>query len=162
MEFIRNPLADKNHPVKDEEAYAEWGRRHTFCAACGRSESAFGLSTHHIIKAGRSHEPCNLLRLCLVPCHDLAELLDVRGPAKFAWRKAADGRLLDRVQIPGDLLPKITIGIALSMKLRADPAEVNWERLQELRGCRLPDLEEIPAHFQRLLMLNRPELFARS
>ncbi len=145
MEFIRDQPRDK--PSKDEEFYTAWGLAHWFCAACGRTE---GLSTHHIIKQGRAHEACNLLRLCLHPCHDLAEVLDVPDAfPTFGVRVIASA---------GRLLPKITIGVALSMKLRCDPAEVDMDRLQQLRGSRLPDPEPIPAYFVRQFAANRPDV----
>jgi hypothetical protein len=134
-EFIRGRPRPK--PSKDEAFYTAWGKAHDHCAACGRSGGgALDLSTHHIVKQGRAHEAANLLRLCIHPCHDLAEGLDVR--------------------VNGYLLPKITIGVALSMKMRSDPAEVDLARLQELRGSRLPDPEVIPAAFVLAYRRNRP------
>ncbi len=146
-EFIRDQPRDK--PCKDEAFYTAWGRAHWYCAACGRTE---GLSTHHIIKQGRAHEDCNLLRLCLHPCHDLAEGLTVAGDEE--WKHGPNGRKW-KVRY---LMPKITIGIALSMKLRCDPAEVDMDRLQQLRGSRLPDPEPIPAYFVRQFAANRPDV----
>ena len=149
-EFTRDQ--PRRPAVRNTTAYVAWGRAHPFCAACGREGGgAFGISTHHIVggSGGRSDEPCNLLRMCMHPCHDLAEKLDVRGPARYAHDFT--GAI---VQLRGELLPKITLGIALSMKLRCDPNEVDWDRLQELRGRRLPDLE----HFINLWRRNRPEV----
>jgi len=147
-EFVRATVRRK--PCKSLAFYAAWNRAHGHCAACGRDGGAFGLSTHHIVKQGRAHEATNLLRLCVHPCHDLAEGLDVRGPA-------IEGIIPPgiRVRSPGPLLPKITIGIALSMKLRCDPSEVDMARLQELRGSRLPGAEPIPEFFERLYRANR-------
>lgn len=146
-------------PVHDANFYTRWNRRHDFCAACGRSGTYGNLTSHHIVKQGRSDEACNLLRVCLHPCHDLAEGLDVRGDRKFVWLGEPPDMRCEMVK--GDLLPKITLAVALSMKRLADPKEYNAERLQELRGCRLPDPEPIPDHFLRLLMLHRPELIGR-
>ncbi len=152
-EFTRDPLAPRAKPSKDTVFYAEWGRQHTFCAACGRDGPTFGLQSHHIVKQGRSHEAANLLRLCAWPCHSLAEGLDVRGASTMF-----EDPWLGLIRVPGDLLPKITLGIALSMKLRCDPAEVDMARLQELRGSRLPDPEEIPLYFVRQFAANRPDV----
>ena len=152
-EFTRDPFAKRAKPSKDTAFYADWGRAHDYCAACGRDGGIFGLSTHHIVKQGRAHEACNLLRVCISPCHDLCELLDVRGPAKYAINSRG---CVER--FPGELLPKITLGIALSMKLRCDPAEVDMARLQELRGSRLPEPEPIPDEFIRSFKLNRPDV----
>lgn len=149
MEFIRDQPRRK--AVHGGAARVAWGRRHDFCAACGAREYGLHvLTTHEIIggQGGRSQEPCNWLRLGWHACHQLASGLDVRGPA---WTHRTMGR------IPGDLLPKITLGIALSMKLRCDPDEVDWDRLQELRGSRLPDPEDIPRHFVDLYRRNRQE-----
>ncbi len=151
-DYLRPQFPPKNHPGKDEEFYREWSARHWYCAACGRTD---GLSTHHLIKAGRAHEACVLLRLCWEPCHMLAEGLDVPRPegCRMEWR---DGGFEYH-----PYFPKLTIGICLSLKLRADPGELStaadWQRLEQLRGSRLPDLEEIPELFQRLFKLNRPE-----
>lgn len=124
--FVRPLFNPKTHPCKDEDFYREWAIRHPRCAACGGR----GEETHHIVKQGRSHEPCVLLRLCVV-CHQLAEGLDVRGP-------------------DGELLPKLTIGICLTLKWYADPDEYDPDRLQELRGRALPEPESIPDYFETL------------
>lgn len=162
-EFIRDPLRPRRKPSKDEKFYTAWGKAHDFCAACGRTEGgAFGLSTHHIVKQGRAHEACNLLRLCLHPCHDLAEGMSIRVPADTMRNNGTLAGYWHMQGIfPGGCLPKITIGIALSMKLRCDPAEVDMSRLQELRGSRLPDPAEIPTYFVDLYRRNRPEEHAR-
>ena len=60
----------KSRPVKDPEAVRQWADGHDCCQVCGIDEHKArwvhitGLQTHHIIKAGRSDEPCNLLRVC--------------------------------------------------------------------------------------------------
>jgi hypothetical protein len=138
MEFIRGqPRRKAVHG--GGAARVAWGRRHDVCAACGAGEyGTHVLTTHEIIggSGGRSQEPCNWLRLGWEPCHLLASGLDCRGEKNW-------------------FLPKITLGIALSLKLRCDPDEVDWDRLQELRGSKLPDLEEIPRHFVDLWRRNR-------
>lgn len=151
-EFTRDPFAKRAKPSKDEDFYKDWGRAHWYCAACGGPGGWPGLTTHHIVKQGRAHEACNLLRMCRHPCHDLAEGLTVVGDDK--WKRSPSGK---RWKVAYSL-PKITIGIALSLKLRCDPAEVDFARLQELRGSRLPDPEPIPIFFQRLFKQNRPDV----
>lgn len=126
---VRGPDAD--------EFYQRWALDHPFCAACGRTDS---LTSHHIVKQGRSHEACNLLRLCQHPCHDLAEGLDI---------------------LPRALFPKLTIGHCLALKWINDPAEYDAARLQELRSSRLPDPEPVPEWFLAQLRRARPELAVR-
>ena len=128
-EWERPRFPPKVKANKDEDAYKEWGAVRTRCAACNRTarQAWPGLTTHHIVKAGRSHDPCNLLRLCQ-RCHDLAEVLDVRGE-------------------DGELLPKLTLTICLTLKMRADPQEYDAARLEELYRKPLPDPEPIPFIF---------------
>jgi hypothetical protein len=60
----------KSRPVKDQEVRRQWAAGHDCCQVCRIDEHKArwvyitGLQTHHIIKAGRSHEACNLLRVC--------------------------------------------------------------------------------------------------
>lgn len=119
-------LAPKTNPSKDENAYREWSARRVFCYACGYPGDWLPLQTHHIVKPGRSHDACNLVRLCHRD-HCLAEGLDVR---EF-----------------GKLLPKLTIGMCLTLKQHMDPDEYDAARLEQLRGSRLPDAEPIPEYF---------------
>lgn len=163
-EFVRGQPRRK--AVHNPALAAKWGRAHDFCAACGAGEYGLHvLTNHHIIpgSGGRSDEPCNWLRLGMHVCHDLASGLDVRRPGSHVrcetcgdrnpscrWCK---GRGI--TWKPGTLLPKITLGIALSLKLRCDPDEVDWDRLQELRGSKLPNLEPIPQFFIDLWKRNR-------
>lgn len=133
-------MSDRAKPIKDEEFYRDWALAHHWCACCGRTD---GLTTHHIVKQGRAHEACNLLRLCLDPCHNLAEGANIRA------------------FIPGELLPKLTIGVCLTLKFINDPAEYDADRLQELRSSRLPDPEAVPEIFLAALRRARPELAVR-
>lgn len=173
-------LAPKNKPADDREALAEFARTHVWCQACGRIPMTDnGLTIHHIIggRGGRADEPCNLMYLCWEPCHMLAEGLNVRQP----WRHigvetfaVGDEGRFSKCLAP--LLPKITLGIALSMKFRAGelipgfterhPKEpivsTEWDRLTVLHGRNLPDLEPIPAFFVDLYRRNRPELVPRT
>lgn len=149
-EFIRNQPRRKR--VRRPAFASWWGRQHPFCAACGAGEyGTHSLTNHHLIggRGGRSDEACNLLRLGWHPCHQLAEGMTIHGEGEPC------------VGFPNirknTMLPKITLGIALSLKLRCDPEEMELERLQELRGSRLPEPEEIPRHFVDLWNRNRPE-----
>lgn len=140
-------------PSKDEDFYQWWGIEHCYCACCG---STNGLSTHHIVKQGRAHEACNLLRLCVHPCHDLAEGLDVPDPAGLAWKHSkTHGDITTR------LLPKLTIGHCLFLKWINDPHEYDGLRLQELRGSRLPDPEPVDERFLNSLRRAAPWLSVR-
>jgi len=133
----------RRKPCKDAAARAKWGRSKWFCAACGATEYGLHvLTTHEIIggRGGRSFEPCNMLRLGMHPCHDLASLLDVPSELPTGPR----------------LLPKITLAVALSLKLRSDPDEFDLDRIQELHG-RPIEPEPIPEFFNALFLNNRPE-----
>lgn len=63
--------------------------------------------------------------------------------------------------ITSPLLPKLTIGICLTLKFISDPAEYDPARLQELRSSRLPDPEPVPDIYLAILRRSRPELAVR-
>lgn len=122
------PQPPKVNPTYDPVGRREWALLRMRCQAClkGWREAGadiMGLTVHHIIKPYRSDEPCNYLLLCHL-CHDLAE-----------------GR---RYRVDGKLLPKLSIGICLTIKKEADPEEWNAKRLEELYGQTLPDMEPLP------------------
>jgi hypothetical protein len=122
---------ERVNPVRDREAYDDYLRRHPYCQFCGVPAGRApwpGLSRHHVVKFRRSDERCNLLVGCQRD-HDLAELRAVR--------------------VGGVLLPKLTLGVCLSVKRERDPA--NWDpaRLAELFGRALPDPEPIPEFLRR-------------
>lgn len=134
--------------VDDVPAVRAWRMKRDWCAACGRTFNEFHSATaHHIIggRGGRSDESCNLLALCWDPCHMAAEGYDIRMTEK--------GPHLE----DGHYIPKITLAVALSMKARSDPDEVDLERLAELNGKPLPDAVEVPEFFNALFLNNRPE-----
>ena len=117
---------DRVFPTDDPRGYRSWALAHPWCMAClvPASKAPYpGLANHHIIKFGRTSEPCCLLRAC-GRCHDLFE-----------------GR---QVRLDGILLPKLTLGVALTLKQMATPDEWNPTRLQELYGQTLPEREPIP------------------
>ena len=140
MSRIRNdrPHVNNARPCKSEAYYKAWGRRHDYCQACGQPEGRVCLETHHLIKSGRAHEGCNLLRVCR-RCHNLAEGLDVR-----------EG---------GVILPKLSLGASLTLKRFREPEEWNPDRLRELRLSNIPDLEPVPFHFERDYRWNRTDLW---
>jgi hypothetical protein len=178
------PHIVKSKPVDDRDCLAEFHRTHWFCQACGRDLPQG--TAHHIIggRGGRSDEPCNLLYLCWEPCHLLAVGLDVRGEPMSHEHMCkivgsvggVDIRYTKPVWSIGPLLPKITLAIALSMKIRAGelqrpillkhPSSVEvvtspeWDRLAVLHGRPLPDMVPIPDFFADLYRQNRPELHA--
>lgn len=126
-------IYQKCKPVKDPKFYKKWAEDHPRCQCCGIGETAarrrdggVPISTHHIVKFKRSDEACNLLRLCN-RCHQLAE--GIR-------------------QVEGDLLPKLTLGVCLTIKMMRDAEAYDPERLAQLRGCALPDPEPIPDFLQ--------------
>ena len=140
--------------VDDVPAVRAWRMKRDWCAACGRAFNEFHNPTvHHIIggRGGRSDEPCNLLALCWEPCHMLAEGLDIPDPRDKFNVLVSSGESRSR------LLPKITLAVAIAMKARSDPDEVDLDRLAELNGKPLPDATEIPAFFNALFLHNRPE-----
>lgn len=118
---------------KDEEFYKAWCVARPACQVCGidaRTAVAFrfpGLSTHHVVKPHRAHEACNLIRCCQ-RCHDLAE-----GKERAGYLNGT------RVEYQ-----RLTIGMCLTVKLRAEPWDVDLDRLQAIYGMRLPDPEPLP------------------
>src|SRR6516165_4818784 len=119
----------KTKPIIDPDFRRRWSLEHDHCMACGHDSKQWGrwLETHHIIGGwSRSDESTNLLRLCH-RCHQLAEGLQVR-----------EG---------GVVLPVITLGMQLWLKRLRDPSEWNPDRLRELHGSALPELEPVPQLF---------------
>lgn len=120
---------ERNNAVDDPVLYADWAALRPWCQACGiGSREAVrlrwpGLSRHHVVKAGRSDEPTNLLMLCR-RCHDLAEGLSVREHDV--------------------LLPTLRLGVCLTLKALRDPQEYDPERLARLLHRPLPPLLPVP------------------
>ena len=130
----RPPAYVKSRPLKDPEAVRQWADRHDCCQVCGIDEYrarwvyVTGLQTHHIIKAGRSDEPCNLLRVC-ERCHRIIE-----------GERVADEQ--------GGHWPPLTLAHVLGCKQEHDPQEYNPNRLAVLWRNRPRALA-----FEPLLML---------
>ncbi len=145
-------LAKKAKSIRHDSNRTKWGREREFCFACGAgSYGLHVLTTHEMLggKDGRSQEPCNYFRCGWSPCHELASMLDVRGPS---WTHRTMGSM------KGDLLPKLPLGVVLSMRMRAEPlTEEELARLTELHGRPLPTMLPIPEHFVRLWEMNRGE-----
>ena len=140
----------KSRPVKDREAVRRWAERHDCCQVCGIDEhkarwvGLTGLQTHHIIKAGRSDEPCNLLRVC-ERCHRIIEGESVPDENGGHW-------------------PRLTLAHVLHCKREHDPQEYNPNRLTVLWRNRqhsaafdpLPRPEPLPETYiaERMQWLN--------
>lgn len=108
-------------PIRGKEgrkARDAWNWKHSDkgCFVCGRKEHWLGIHTHHLIRCGRSDEPCNLFRAC-GDCHNL-----MHGAVSAGEQR-------------------ITLGQQLAIKLAVTPEEWNAERLTELNRERLPQLE---------------------
>jgi len=103
------------------------------CAACHRvrwrtyGAEWFQLQTHHIVKQGRIHERCNLLRLCN-RCHRLAELARIRRDDGTCW-------------------PTLKLAHCLTLKIESDLAYVDFERLEEIYHKCLPEALPVPEAF---------------
>ena len=108
----------KSRPVKDQELLRQWADCHDCCQVCGIDEhkarwvQITGLQTHHIIKAGRSDEPCNLLRVC-ERCHRIVEGESVPDENGGHW-------------------PQLTLAHVLHCKQEHDPQEYDPDRLTVL------------------------------
>lgn len=128
--------------IKDKDFYSDWAVEHDFCQCCGihRLKAQFerwpGLSTHHMVKPGRSDERCNLLRLC-ERCHACAEM-----------ETRVDGK--------GQKLPYLPLGVCLTIKQLREPEDVDLERLEYLYGQKLPVLEPYPQVYQDEFAYWRP------
>ena len=139
-----------SRPVKNREAIQQWDDRHDCCQVCGIDESKArwvhitGLQTHHIIKAGRSDEPCNLLRAC-ERCHRIIEGESVPDEKGGHW-------------------PPLTLAHVLHCKREHDPQQYDPDRLTVLWRNRqrtldfdpLPRPEPLPEMYlaERMQWLN--------
>lgn len=127
-------MREKPGFLKCPTTLGRFAAEQTRCACCHIPRrqaiylrSGLDLQIHHLIKRGRSDERCNLLRLC-ERCHRLAELEQIREQ--------------------GSLLPKLWLGICLTLKRQSDPAHWKPKRLLELYPRQvLPDLEAVPPVF---------------
>ncbi len=122
----------QSRPVKDAEARRLWAAGHDCCQVCGIDEhrarwvGITGLQTHHIIKAGRSDEACNLLRAC-ERCHRIIEGESVPDENGGHW-------------------PPLTLAHVLGCKQEHDPQEYDPDRLTVLwrNRQRSPAFDPLP------------------
>lgn len=101
--------------VNHRRKWAKLFGGHCFC--CGTRDN---LETHHIVKRPKSDEWVNLVRLCLF-CHLRAE-----------------GSVV--VTNAGRMMP-LSLGQVLWLKRRCDMSNYNRDRLEELKGEAMPELE---------------------
>lgn len=152
-------IFEKSNPVKDSGAYTEWNAAHNYCMCCGiqvNQNPYRVLTTHHIIKSGRSDETCNLLRLCWQPCH-----------MAFEGQSSRIQGLIDpniRGHKPDFVLYRaMSVGQALWLKKNRDGADWKPERLEVLYHKALPDLVKPFPEYQNdwafLSPLIDPDLF---
>jgi len=108
----------RSYPVRDRERVRQWAAEHDSCQVCGIDEHTArwvgitGLQTHHIIKSGRSDEPCNLLRVC-ERCHRIIEGEPVPDEGGAHW-------------------PRLTLAHVLHCKQELDPQQYDADRLTVL------------------------------
>jgi hypothetical protein len=82
----------KSNPVRDIFARIAWARGHDRCQVCWTPREMLAsadiypqrLEVHHIVKAGRSDEPTNLLMVCS-RCHRVIEGERVPSGGKGYW-----------------------------------------------------------------------------
>lgn len=103
---------------------------------CERHQTPWpkGFQAHHIIKSGRSDEPCNLFKCC-ADCHGAAEGLHIVRN--------------------GVRLPTLSLGACLTLKRALDPTHWWPDRLHALRARPLPDLAAPPDWFLDRFLENR-------
>lgn len=135
------------YPVDDEAGRKARAKKKTSCLFCGVDRKLAPMlyggvpcSVHHIIRSGRSDEACNEAFIC-GRCHDLVHDGNIRDPKTK------------------ELLPRLTLGIQLTLKKIRDPENWNPDRLQELFGQALPDLLPIPDFLEREYRQNKPTPF---
>jgi hypothetical protein len=111
--------------IRDPKVIQQWLATLTIAASCCWYPGCLRLEVdvNHIIggHGRRSDEPANLSLLC-----------------RWVHHPAFHG---ERVIVDGKVQPRVTLGQVLQMKKTLDPAAWNPERLAELRGQALPELE---------------------
>lgn len=133
-----------NLAYENDDAIRDWASGKTACAACwidyveAERSGFLGLQAHHIIKRSRVRcdRPWNLLRLC-ERCHRLAE-----GEC---------------IRVDGIVLPVLTEGHCLWLKLTADPDEWRPKMLAKLKApVKLEGLLPLPIVLLRERQRRRP------
>ena len=129
---------------QNDDALSAWSQTKPECAACwighreAESNGIAGLSSHHLIKRSRIRcdRPWNLLRLC-ERCHRLAE-----GEC---------------IRVNGIVLPVLTEGHCLWLKLTSDPDEWRPKLLAKLKApMKLEGLLPPPEFLVRERQRRRP------
>lgn len=133
-----NPIRTK----EGEKARKKWAAKCDHCHACGisrenapRRDGGVPLAVHHIIRGSRSDEPTNWMMLCH-RCHGLVH--------DDVYRDAE-----------GNELPRLTLGIILTIKQDRAPKEYDRQRLEQLYGAALPDELPEPEFLVREWLENR-------
>lgn len=148
----KRPKSSRSDAHAEAEAfYKRWCAVRRECQVCGIGdrEAQFkrfpGLSTHHVVKAGRKHEATNLIRLCQ-RCHDLAEGIDVPVwvPLTTDPPTLSDGTAQTRKVY----YPKLRLPHVLFAKRYVEPEDYLPHRLAEILMRPLPEPEEPPAVFR--------------
>lgn len=139
-------------PRKSKSSRRAYRVAHPYCLACGVPEERAPwpcLAVHHLVKPGRSDEPTNLMVLCHF-CHLLCHghTLD-GGLYGFRW---VIGSEQPRVR-----MPSLTLGMQFNLKRLRDPSSWRPDRLAQLWGRHLPDLEALPEVFVSLYESWRPD-----
>lgn len=139
-------IYQRSNPVRTDEAARDrrkWAKAIGHCQACGilraaakRRDGGLDIECHHIIRGSRSDEPTNWLMLCH-RCHGLVHD-DVYYDAD------------------GSPLPRLTLGIILTVKKLRNPGEYDRDRLQQLFGYQLVDELELPGFLVREWSENQP------
>jgi hypothetical protein len=125
----RTAIKRKPRRNDDPNSRYEWRQTHGACACCWAREGGFGciLHVHHMLSGrfGRKDHPANYLRLC-GPCHDLVHCGGQRGAS-------------------GDLLPTLTLGMQLTLKMETDIENYDRDWMQTVMGKQpLPEPEPLP------------------
>ena len=132
-------IYEKANPIRSKEgekARKKWAAKCDYCQACGisrenapRRDGGVPMAVHHVIRGSRSDEPTNWMMLCH-RCHGLVH----------------DDVYRD---VDGQELPRLTLGIILTLKQDRCPKEYDRARLEQLYGATLPDELPIPEFLER-------------
>jgi hypothetical protein len=129
---------------QQREMYRPFKRDFPYCMACGIQNGWRGrfsyprwLENAHIIGgAGRRADRRGIVRLCKM-CHDLSH-----G---------------ERIRHNGELLPRLTLGNILWLKLARDRAHFDPDYLGSLYHYRLPEIAEPDSFFKHEWETNRKD-----
>lgn len=129
----------KAHPIRTaaaKKARVAWAKKVLRCQVCGidreagrRRDGGLDAECHHIIRGSRSDEPTNWLLVCY-RCHGLIHDAVYRDEA-------------------GEELPRLTLGVILTVKRLRNPKEYDRQRLEQLFGQTLVDELPLPEFYER-------------